>query len=605
LKEDKAIAYSIFFKSAFPELWEKAQIFHKAGKLSSSFEIWCPPEKKKHNPDGTYALMAMEIAGGALIFEEKGEEPAFKDAKVLEMAKSWINEEHLVCATKYQNKELITSEGEIIQQTQTDNRTKPESTKITCSNCSHQFDYVIKPGITSQNIKCPNCKAILDQKGQMFYPPQIIDFKALCPSCKVKNWIILSSQEDKVNVQCLQCKKKYEFTFAKNLDKRTEFLTKHINFVYSTTLSCPQCGNRIPYSGIKGKGQEIIKCKECKLEFPFNFENSKRYKQIIKITPLEEAKKEKKGGQNMKFKLEISKYHRYVDDFESLFKEISSYDEIMEAGEKAVRLTYQQRQRLPDRMFAVVKRVKDKRTGKTRKIRMFPIHDEAHVRNALARLGQKAPQVTLRRMGISIEAVRKKILRRAKALGMTTLLKRYQKSSKDIIIDNEVAYILNWVNDDWKIEEQKVEKATAQEPEVKIVQDKSLVKAAIKKLREVKKQHREIKDSSAKRETLLKANIKKLADENKELEKQVELYKAHAKTIISRREELEDYATDLSDEDILNDDKFERARLEKELAGNRNKDDDIVGGSKVRDVDYYTRKREAIDERAFREPKSK
>jgi len=38
--DNKAIAYAIFFKSNYSELWEEAKELKKKGKLSSSFEIW-------------------------------------------------------------------------------------------------------------------------------------------------------------------------------------------------------------------------------------------------------------------------------------------------------------------------------------------------------------------------------------------------------------------------------------------------------------------------------------------------------------------------------------------------------------------------------------
>lgn len=51
---------------------------------------------------------------------------------------------------------------------------------------------------------------------------------------------------------------------------------------------------------------------------------------------------------------------------------------------EAAKLTYRQRQRLPDSDFAIV--YTDEKTGK--KIRKYPIHDEAHAKNALARVAQ-------------------------------------------------------------------------------------------------------------------------------------------------------------------------------------------------------------------------
>jgi predicted transcriptional regulator len=49
-------------------------------------------------------------------------------------------------------------------------------------------------------------------------------------------------------------------------------------------------------------------------------------------------------------------------------------------------MSYKKRQNLPDSSFAIVRTVKNKITGKTRKIRNYPINDLAHAKNALARV---------------------------------------------------------------------------------------------------------------------------------------------------------------------------------------------------------------------------
>jgi len=51
---------------------------------------------------------------------------------------------------------------------------------------------------------------------------------------------------------------------------------------------------------------------------------------------------------------------------------------------EAAKLSYRERQRLPDSAFAIVYR--DPKTGE--KIRKYPIHDRAHAKNALARVAQ-------------------------------------------------------------------------------------------------------------------------------------------------------------------------------------------------------------------------
>lgn len=108
------IAYGVFYKSNFGEEWAKAKELFKAGKLGTSYEIWCPKSKRKYLPDGTYILTNIEIAGGGLMFKEK---PAFPDAKVLELAMKHIDEqkeaeqEYLIPTKKYESCELFFSAG--------------------------------------------------------------------------------------------------------------------------------------------------------------------------------------------------------------------------------------------------------------------------------------------------------------------------------------------------------------------------------------------------------------------------------------------------------------------------------------------------------------
>ena len=119
-KENQILAYGVFYKSCFPDEWEQAQKLFKKKKLSSSFEIWSPKENRKIKDDGTYELYKMEIAGGALIYEDEQNAPAFKDAKVLTIAKEDIEKMELVYASKYKEDEIITSktlvESEIVKQ---------------------------------------------------------------------------------------------------------------------------------------------------------------------------------------------------------------------------------------------------------------------------------------------------------------------------------------------------------------------------------------------------------------------------------------------------------------------------------------------------------
>ena len=96
-------------------------------------------------------------------------------------------------------------------------------------------------------------------------------------------------------------------------------------------------------------------------------------------------------------------------------------DNDYEGGEidEAKKLTTEQRNALPDSDFALIQ----EKDGK--KIRRFPINDEAHVRNALARLPQ-AKDISEEEKKSALA----KILKKAKELNMDELLKKYEKSEE-------------------------------------------------------------------------------------------------------------------------------------------------------------------------------
>ena len=62
-KGNQAVAYGVYYKSNFPDEFEQAKKLFKKKKLSSSFEIWSPENKKKKRKDGSYELHQLEIAG--------------------------------------------------------------------------------------------------------------------------------------------------------------------------------------------------------------------------------------------------------------------------------------------------------------------------------------------------------------------------------------------------------------------------------------------------------------------------------------------------------------------------------------------------------------
>lgn len=110
------------------------------------------------------------------------------------------------------------------------------------------------------------------------------------------------------------------------------------------------------------------------------------------------------------------------EEFEQAYLALHNWEE--EPIEEASKLDYQQRKNLSDSDFAYVKTVENKVTGKPRKIRRFPINDEAHVRNALARLPQAKGLTPAEKAEI-----KRKILSRARKLGMKELLERHKEET--------------------------------------------------------------------------------------------------------------------------------------------------------------------------------
>ena len=644
VKENKAIAYAVFFKSIYPKVWKKAKLFRSRKKLSSSFEIWSPDDKRKYLKDGSYELHQMEMAGGALIFEEHGQLPAFKDAKVLEIARkditNYVAEDCLVCASKYKIEEILMAdknyfmdsvkenirklnkerevkeqpkkvepkvevkkvedkkpeikvepkvEVKIVEPKLEEKKEEPkivETAKIKCSNCEEMMDY----NGMDVRIKCPKCFAILNKEGVMQYPPQIKDFRVSCPSCKASNWLILSRNEKEAKLRCESCAKESKVDFAQTNINTKELLDK-FNFVYTGSANCPQCHKQIAISGISSLKDRTIKCPKCKVEFAFNITHE-AYKKIskieeIKIDKIEKSAKTEKGGKEMDCKLELSKFHRYVENFEdyekSLPKDYVKINGYIEPDRPeadlivSARLTMEQRNALPDSDFAVVVRVKDKRTGKMRKIRMFPIHDKTHVRNALARLGQPAPKATLAKLGVSIESVKNKIMKRARQL------------KRDLA----------------KIKKVKPKKLEVKKVEVKVEKSKDAQKHDLELYT--------LEDKIAKYANGIRKLASKVRSTNKELETvkaekedKVKFYKENAKKIHERKVELGDFAKDLSDEDITNDDKFEKAQLKKQVA--KSKIIEIASenvGDKITKKDEYTEIKKQIDGKAFPETGNK
>ncbi len=622
-KEDMVIAYGVFYKSNFGSEWETARELFGSGKLATSYEIWCPKNKRKKLDDGTYELQEMEIAGGALLFRTA---PAFEDAKVLNIAKRTIEnqEVELVYASKdYNNEELIVANNPFLEQVEKNKKALEEEKKkqaeekievpketvevvqketvvegpkveepktteqvqetpkeettpevkqeeqiapntITCSNCKTEMP---KPVEGIQELKCSNCFAILSANGEMTYPPQIIDFKLSCPDCNSSNWRILENKETASKLKCLSCAKDYMINFK--TDKQEEEVNK-LNFLYTGFARCHQCGTNIPISCSSKIEKHELTCSKCGLMFEHDIKKSDRYKQIESITlvipeqkpeePQKSSVEEIPEGEtveqkdtNIVEKSETAEIETAEVNLEQKALEAQTNQAKEENIEEAKLLKKQQRGTV---VFPYESpKVKDKKDH-------FPINDADQARNALARVAQY----------------------------------------------NAVP---EWYNGTLKGLQARVRSAVRKAfPSIKVTEPTKakVLRKAVKKIMKIKKERKEMCKAHKEKESLLVAGIKKTVSQlikaqaeikkiKEEADEKIKFYTSNAIEIAKRREELGEFGTSLSDKDIMTEDKYTEAKLEK---ANASCNEDTVG-SKVNEKDeaYYDRFRKEIDDNAF------
>jgi len=556
-KDSQINAYGIYYKSNFGKEFEEAKKLLKKKKLSSSFEIWSPKDKRKFKEDGSYELHQMEIAGGALIYEDKNNEPSFKDAKVLAIGKVAEDSNlELVYASKYKEDEIITCKGDKCKLEKAQETLSPKETptiaKIKCSNCGEEFD----SGVIDK-IKCPKCFAILDKSGNMIYPPQIIDFKMLCPNCSTNNWLLLSKKEDKVKVRCSGCSKEYNLAFA--TEQKKDIIDK-INFVYSSKVSCLQCHKPIYVLGTSSLKTKNVKCKKCGLEFSYDITHD-RYKKIAKIE--EAIPKENKidktkesseeGGQKMAKEKKVEKTSEKKED-----------KVIKEFAEGFGKLVEKEMEKSKEKIEKEVKET----PSTTEKAEEPKVEEKAEVK-----------------VEEKVEDKKEKL--EAKEEKLDEKLEAKVEVKEEIPKAEDAKVELKIEKEEIKVEEKKVEATKKEAPKEE--------KIEVKKVDKTDKYIAGIRKIAKK--------VKELKKEKASLEKKVELYKNKAKTILERQVELGE-SCELTEEEILNDDKFGKAKAEKELAKAKaelNKGNNIVGAKTiVRDEKWYADRRKAIDKEAFK-----
>lgn len=558
VKEDKAIAYAVFFKSAYPELWKQSKEFKEEGKLSSSFEIWSADDKTKKNDDGTYELKDMEMAGGALIFEDEDNQPAFKDAKVLNIAKRCVGDKCLHMSQKYNDGNLITAGDSKVEKaeefkcecidcghtTTSDSHCKdikcskcggtmrraerpgpgqPSETSTTCANCGEEIE-LEKATRVKDYVKCPNCKHLLNKSGDVKYPAQNINFSLRCnnPDCGSSNWMIKVAEKKGLIVECLGCHKHYKLDFAtKNGTKSA------LNFVAQRKVRCSQCGTPKVISGFsKANVKKQIMCDECGLEFEVKPVTSSSNQRIKKMAEIDSeaidklTKSSDKEGSKMKIPKEVDEKVKKAEEAEAEAEKAESAAEEVETEEEETK----------------AEEAEDK-TSKTE--------------DAKEETSELYPN--------------------------TKYLRELIKSRRELTKANATI--------------------------------RKSAKRTVKTRKELKETQSELETATSKRERYaegVRKTVKRLISAmkdtsklEKEIEEAKEFYKANAMKIVERRNKLGEKAEDLSDEDLLNDDKYETAKIKLENANLKSKldtaDEKVATKKDNKDDDFYADKRKKID----------
>lgn len=331
---------------------------------------------------------------------------------------------------------------------------------------------------------------------------------------------------------------------------------------------------KIIEEGKKEEKKKKVTCKACKHEFEITGSKSPcpNCKEMVFLDEIED-------NDEIKPKIELPDDEGEI----KLINDIEGSELIDETNTivEAKKLSHKERQKIEDDMFAAVV----EKDGK--KYRMFPITDESHVKNALARLSQA--KESLVKLGLSEEIMIARILKRAEELNMTDLTKRHAKGGM------EVDELLK-----------KYNKATVEELISMFDETVASVATRDAEIAELKKTIEEaaLKVENAKIE-LEKVTVE-AATAKAELDKRVTAEKAAF--IKARRDDLgEVFAKDMTDEDLSNDLKFENAKLKKELSiakdtkpATEPTKGGLEAGAKTTDTkDPAFTKQDAIQKRAF------
>ncbi len=360
-KKSMVIAYGIFFKNSFATEWKEVAKRFKEKTLATSFEIWSPEADYVKHANGTYDMAEMEVAGGAILFED---DPSFKEAVVLELSKvaeGLYNTDLVFASTKYKCNDILTNIGNLkcvkcgrckekgeVKMAEPEIKTKapkaeenkiesikvikPEVvtvSKIKCSNCEDEFTPM---DTISGQLKCPKCFAIIDRAGTVLYPPQIMNFKVSC-SCRANDWILIKyiDKGEKAHIKCRLCSKQYEIEFT---SMAVDEIIKIPTFMYEGETTCRQCQRTLFFNITSDEKTTSIKCDKCGITFEIDI--SKHCDRRVKnIKELVEPKKASKGETLMdKEKVKKQEKAKVEDTLKDLAAEVIELKAQLETANK-------------------------------------------------------------------------------------------------------------------------------------------------------------------------------------------------------------------------------------------------------------------------------
>jgi hypothetical protein len=261
----------------------------------------------------------------------------------------------------------------------------------------------------------------------------------------------------------------------------------------------------------------------------------------------------------------------------------------------------QERENLSDEEFAIVKIIEESK----RKLKVFPIHDTNHIAFVRSLLNHAAVDEFLKQLNIGKDSVERKISRRVITIAMKELIEKFKKGTIQEVVQEIAKATINRELTKEELEQANtslneivkqavtanttslqnttgtstsnatsVQTASITEEIVKEVIAKVTTPVPIpdntasedvqKKLDETTKALTESSKKLEEMAKVLEEAQKKIADFEKAQKETEE--KAKQEKIKVRKDELADFAKDMTDEDILDDAKFELKKKDKEIA---------------------------------------